>query len=162
MWCSCSTIELVSHILLFNVAHIQVFILFLGCWNVAPPCFCSNPEETNTILVSQPDAARSYPLSSQCLAMIVTHLEVVFFSSLLGRSDLQPYFWPTLRPRVRGHCQVIWSERPSVGSNAGSRSVFTSVFVHTGTDLLWFLIKIKVPFSFQCIDVHENPVWGLC
>lgn len=91
--------------------------------------------------MSQLDAAKSNPLSSQCLAMIGTHLEAFFFfSSLLGRSDLQPYFWPTLRPRVRGHCQVIWSERPSVGSNAGSRSVFTSVFVHTGIDLLWSLI----------------------
>lgn len=94
--------------------------------------------------------------------MIWTHFGD-FFPSFLGRSDLQPYFWPSLRPRVHGRCQVIWSERPSFGNNADSCSVLTSVFVHTGTDLLWLLILIEVFFfSSHRIDLREEPRWGLC
>lgn len=41
---------------------------------------------------------------------------------------------------------------------ADSCSVLTSVFVHTGTDLL---IKTEVLFSLQRIDLCEKPGWGL-
>lgn len=50
------------------------------------------------------------------------------------------------------------SGRSDRALGADSSSVLTSVFVHTGAGLLWFLIKPKVRFSFQHIDLCERTV----
>lgn len=88
---------------------------------------------------------------------------VIIFSGFLRGFSAETTFSRTFGLH-RGHVladAARSSGRSDRALGADSSSVLTSVFVHTDAGLWWFLIKPKVLFSFQHIDLCEKRGRGL-